>query len=126
MNGSGTTGVYCALVNTTSYTFSRFHQFYATVIGSPDAVIGTDQEIGTKTFVEGVFDGGDLTYTSVTGSVVGALVLYVKNAGATSTWRLIAYIDTSVTGLPVTPNGGNITITWANSSSPDTTGIFAL
>jgi hypothetical protein len=33
---------------------------------------------------------------------------------------LVAYIDSSVTGLPVTPNGGNIGITW-NAS-----GIFAL
>jgi hypothetical protein len=43
---------------------------------------------------------------------VEALVLYRKNAGANTTWRLVAYIDTGVTGLPVTPNGSDITITW--------------
>ena len=32
----------------------------------------------------------------------------------------MAFLDTSVTGLPVTPNGGNITVTW-NAS-----GIFQL
>ena len=47
-------------------------------------------------------------------------MLYRKNAGANTTWPLIAYIDTGVTGLPVTPNGGNITVTW-NAS-----GIFKL
>jgi hypothetical protein len=112
----GTTGVYAALVDTGTYTFSQSHQFYSSLSG----IVGTDQEILTKTQVTGVFDGTDLTYTAVTGASVEAIVLYRKNAGANTTWPLIAYIDTSVTGLPVTPNGGNITITW-NAS-----GIFKL
>ncbi len=117
--GSGTTGVYTALVDTGTYTYSSSDQFFSTVAGTP--VIGTDQEIGaTKTFTSGTFDGADLTYTAVSGASVEALVLYVKNAGANTTWRLVAYLDTSVTGLPVTPNGGSITVTW-NAS-----GIFTL
>jgi hypothetical protein len=117
LNGSGTTGVYCALVDTGTYTYSSAHQFYSSLTG----IVGTDQEIGaTKTFAAGVFDGADVTFPSVTGASCEALVLYVKNAGANTTWQLVAYIDTSVTGLPVTPNGGNITVTW-NAS-----GIFAL
>lgn len=112
----GATGVYCALVDTGTYTFSQSHQFYSSLSG----VVGTDQEILTKTQTAGAFDGTDLTYTAVTGASVEALVLYRKNAGANTTWPLIAYIDTSVTGLPCTPNGGNITITW-NAS-----GIFKL
>ena len=91
--------------------------------GTPSlsGIVGTDQEIGaTKTYTNGVFDGADLTHPSVTGSSAEALVLYVKNAGSNTTWRLVAYIDTGVTGLPVTPNGGNIGTTW-NAS-----GILAL
>ena len=114
-SSEGATGVFCAMV-TSAYTYSSAHQFYSSVSG----VIGTDQEILTKTQVTGTFDGTDLTYTAVSGSQVVALVLYRKNAGANTTWPLIAYIDTGVTGLPVTPNGGNITITW-NAS-----GIFTL
>jgi hypothetical protein len=117
LTGSGTTGVYAALVDTGTYTFSQSHEFYSSLSG----VVGTDQEIGaTKTYTGGVFDGADLTYTAVSGATVEALVLYVKNAGANTTWRLVAYIDTSVTGLPVTPNGGNIAVTW-NAS-----GIFKI
>ena len=112
----GATGVYAALVDTGIYTYSAAHQFYSSLSG----VVGTDQEILTKTQTNGTFDGTDLTYTSVSGATVEALVLYRKNAGANTTWPLIAYIDTGVTGLPVTPNGGNITITW-NAS-----GIFTL
>jgi hypothetical protein len=67
-----------------------------------------------------VFDGADVTFATVSGASVEAIVIFVKNAGAQTTWRLVAYLDTGVTGLPVTPNGGNIGITW-NAS-----GIFAL
>jgi hypothetical protein len=107
-SAEGATGVYCALVDTGTYTFSQAHQFYSSLSG----VVGTDQEILTKTQTTGTFDGTDLTYTSVTGNSVEALVLYRKNAGANTTWPLFCFIDTSVTGLPVTPNGGNITCTW--------------
>ena len=117
LDGSGTTGVYVALVDTGTYTYNAAHEFYSSLSG----IVGTDQEIGaTKSYSAGVFDGGDVTFTSVTGNTVEALVIYRKNAGANTTWRLIAYIDTGVTGLPVTPNRGNISITW-NAS-----GIFAL
>lgn len=117
LNGSGTTGVYVALVDTGTYTYNAADEFYSQLSG----IVGTDQEIGaTKTYTNGVFDGADVTFTSVSGNSVEALVLYVKNAGANTTWRLVAYIDTGVTGLPVTPNGGNISVSW-NAS-----GIFAL
>jgi hypothetical protein len=117
LTGSGTTGVYVALVDLGTYTYSAAHEFYSSLSG----VVGTDQEIGaTKTYANGVFDGADVTFPSVTGNTAEALVIYVKNAGANTTWRLVAFIDTGVTGLPVTPNGGNIGITW-NAS-----GIFAL
>lgn len=109
LNGTGTTGVYCALVDTGTYTYNAAHQFYSDLTG----IVGTDQEIGaTKTYTNGLFDGADVTFPSVTGASAEALVIYVKNAGANTTWRLVAYIDTGVTGLPVTPNGGNITVTW--------------
>jgi hypothetical protein len=108
LTGSGTTGLYAALVDTGTYTYSSAHQYYSSLSG----VVGTDQEVTSPTLTNGLIDGGDCTFTSVTGNSVEAIVLYRKNAGANTTWRLVAYIDTGVTGLPVTPNGGNITITW--------------
>lgn len=105
-----------ALVDTGTYTYSSTHQFLSSLTG----VVGTAQTIGaTKTVTNGVFDGADVTYTAVTGNSAEALVIYV-DTGTAGTSPLVAYIDTGVTGLPVTPNGGDITITW-NAS-----GIFAL
>lgn len=115
-SAEGATGVFVALVDTGTYTYSAAHQFYSDLSG----VVGTDQEITTKTQTNGTFDGDDVTFTSVSGATVEALVIYRKNGGANTTWPLVAYIDTGVTGLPVTPNGGNIDVTW-NAS-----GIFTL
>jgi hypothetical protein len=108
LNGSGTTGVYAALV-TSAYTYSATDQFYSSLSG----VLGTPQEITAKSYTNGLFDGADVTYTAVAGGSTGtAIVIYVKNAGANTTWRLFAYIDTGVTNLPVITNGGDITISW--------------
>lgn len=114
-NSSLTGTVKVALVDTGTYTYSAAHEFYSSVSG----VVGTPQTIGTKTYTNGVFDGADVTFTAVSGATVEALVIYI-DTGTAGTSRLVAYIDTGVTNLPVTPNGGDITITW-NAS-----GIFAL
>lgn len=115
LNGSGATGVYVALVDTGAYTYSAAHQFYSDLAG----IVGTPGEIGAaKSYTNGIFDGADVTFTAVSGATAEALVVYVRNAGANTTWRLVAYIDTAVTGLPVTPNGGDIAIAW------NATGIF--
>lgn len=111
-----TDGPFCALIDTGTYTYSSAHDFYNDLSG----VVGTDQRITAPTVANGTFDGGDLTYTSVSGNSVEALVIYRHNSGANTTWKLVVYLDTSITGLPVTPNGGNITVTW-NAS-----GIFTL
>lgn len=105
-----------ALIDTGTYTYSSTDQFYSS---ASSASVGTPQTIGSKTFTNGVFDGADVTFTAVTGNSVEALIIYI-DTGSAATSPLVAYIDTSVTGLPVTPNGGDITITW-NAS-----GIFAL
>lgn len=115
-NDTSTDGPFCALVDTGTYTYNTAHDFYNDLSG----VVGTDQRLTGPTVTNGTFDGSDLTYSSVSGNSVEALVIYRHNSGANSTWPLVAYIDTGVTGLPVTPNGGNITVTW-NAS-----GVFTL
>lgn len=112
---SGT--VKAALIDTGTYTYNAAHDFWNDAVAG---VIGTPQTIGTKTVTNGTFDGDNVTYTAVSGASVEAIILYIDTGGADSTDPLVAYIDTSVTGLPVTPNGGDITTTW-NAS-----GIFTI
>ncbi len=113
--------VKCALVDTGVYTYNATHQFYDEA-GSNDvlaATVGTPQTIGSKTFLSGLFDGSNLTFASVVGNTVEALVIYI-DTGSNTTSPLVAYIDTGVTNLPVTPNGGDISVTW------NVSGIFNL
>lgn len=103
-----------ALVDTGTYIYSAAHDFYNDLSG----VVGTPGTLASKTTTAGVFDAADLVFSAVSGASVEALVIY-KDTGNAATSALIAYIDTG-TGLPVTPNGGDITIAW-NAS-----GIFAI
>lgn len=119
LNGSGVTGVYAALYDVgVGGAYNPAHSFYSSIAAG---IVGAEQEIGApKTYTNGVFDGADITFPAVVGASCEAIILYRKNSGANSTWRLVAYLDTNITNLPVTPNGGNISVAW-NAS-----GLFAL
>jgi hypothetical protein len=66
----------------------------------------------------GVFDHANETFTAVTGDIFESLTYY-KDSGTASTSPLICNID-SATGLPMTPNGGDIV--WA----PAAGGVFQI
>lgn len=57
---------------------------------------------------------GALTFTSVTGDSAEQLSVY-KDTGTPSTSPLTITWDSASTGLPVTPNGGNIVATWGSN-----------
>lgn len=106
-----------ALVDTGVYTFSSAHQFRNEVSNS--AVISSTT-LANKTITNGVFDADDATFSSVTGANCEALLIF-QDTGIQTTSRLIAYID-SATGLPILPNGGDISVAFSSGSSK----IFAL
>lgn len=84
----------------------------------PD-VVGTPVDLTGRTVVDGVFDANDVTFSAVSGATVTSLVVY-QNTGTPASSNLIAFIDVVASGLPLTPNGGNITVQWSPS------GIFSL
>jgi hypothetical protein len=110
-NISLTTGtVKIALVDTGTYTYSSAHQFYSDLSG----VTANSTALGTKTVTDGYFDSANAEFTAVSGNQSEALIFWI-DTGNGSTSRLVAYLDTNVTGLPVTPNGGDITVVANNS-----------
>lgn len=61
----------------------------------------------------GVFDSTvDYTFSTVTGDAADYLTIY-QYTGVDANDALIATWDSATTGLPVTPNGGDIVVTWA-------------
>lgn len=100
--------VKAALIDTGTYTYSAAHDFWD---DASAGVIGTPQAVANKTYTNGTLDGDNVTYTAVSGASVEAVILYI-DTGTPATSRLIVYLDTGITGLPVTPNGGDINIGW--------------
>jgi hypothetical protein len=113
-----TATIKCVLIDQADDTPTTADDFLNDIAAA--ARVGTPQTLGTKTTTGGVFDAADVTFPSVTGDVSEGILIY-EDTGDEATSHLIAYIDTA-TGLPVTPNGGNITITWDSGANK----IFAL
>lgn len=102
-----------ALIDTADYVFSQTHQFWSSV---PIAArVAVSAALTGKTTTAGVADAADVTFTAVTGDPSEALIIF-QDTGTETTSRLIAYIDTA-TGLPVTPNGGDIIVAWDNGAN---------
>jgi|SRR3954467_12943467 len=102
------------LVDNADYTVNlSTHEFLSDVASG--GRVATSANLSSKTTTAGVADAADVTFTAVTGDQSESLVIY-KDTGSAATSPLIAYIDTA-TGLPVTPNGADITVTWDNGSN---------
>lgn len=113
---SGT--VRAVLIDLADYTYSTAHDYFDDVIGA--ARVANHAGLASKTITDGVFDSADFTWTAVSGDVSEAVILYVDTGGADSTDPLVVFYDTGMTGMPVTPSGGDIDFT-VNAS-----GWFAL
>jgi len=102
------------LIDSADYTYSAAHDEYSG--GATDvpaaAKVAESGTLGSPTVVNGVFDTADFTWTAVTGDQSEAIILWDDTL---TNDRLVAFYDTGMTGMPVTPNGGDINVT-VNSS----------
>jgi hypothetical protein len=105
------------MVDTALYTFAASHEFLSSI--AAEARVTAPTTLTSKTSTNGAADAQDATFAAVNGPSIEALVLYKQVLaldGVTpddTASILIAYIDTA-TGLPITPNGGDIIVTWDN------------
>ena len=79
------------------------------------ARVATSGALTGKTVNGGVADAADVTISSVSGDQFEYIIIY-KDTGTESTSKLIACLDTA-TGLPCTPNDGDVSIQWSNDAS---------
>jgi len=97
-----------------TYTYDAADQ-YVSDLGSVDN--GRSAALASKTVTNGVADAADTTTTATAAVACNALVIF-QHTGTDSTARLIAYIDTPSTGLPMTPAAGqSIPIAWDNGTN---------
>jgi hypothetical protein len=97
-----------------SYTANlSTHQYLSSI--SAGARVATSSALTTLLPGAGVADASDITFTSVSGSQVTQFVIY-RDTGVEATSQLVALFDTAI-NLPITPNGGDITLTWSNDSN---------
>jgi len=112
--GTGGDNIKVVLVDVADYTVNlATHQFLSDVAAA--GRVATSANLAGKSVTAGVADANDITFSAVSGDPSECLVIY-QDTGTATTSRLIAYIDTA-TGLPVTPNGGDITVTWDNGAN---------
>jgi len=104
-----TDNVKVMLVNIPLYSFRADHKYLNDINGSARNPVGP-VALMAKSATSGAASANDVTFTSVSGDPIGALILYM-DTGDERTSPLIAYID-AATGLPITPNGGDIIINW--------------
>lgn len=111
------------------YTFSASHKFVSDLTGAGGTLVGTPATLASKTYTNGVFDAADVTFTAVaSGAAITGILIFQASAVtggsdvAATAQRLIGWIDTG-TNLPITPNGGDLSVAWDNTAG---TKIFKL
>lgn len=112
------------LVNQSNYSPNiSLHQFLGSI--STSARVGTANFITAKTSNSpkpGIADGANVTFTAVNGNQVTHVVIYADVSNNSDTASLLLAIIDTATGLPVTPNGGDITVQWDDGANR----IFAI
>lgn len=96
------------LIDTDDYTVSiDVDEFLSDIAAAAKVAYGT---LANKSSALGTCDADDTVLSAVSGDICEAIV-FAKWTGVEATSALIGYVDTA-TGLPITPNGGDITFTY--------------
>jgi hypothetical protein len=109
-----TDDIEAALIDSAIVTILSSHEDYADVSAGL-IVAGAQADVPGGTASGGVVTlSGALTFSAITGDPADYLTVF-KNTGTGSTSPLMITWDSASTGLPVTPNGGDITVTWGSN-----------
>lgn len=108
-----------SLVDANTTFFTSTDEFYANLDAVANGIIVT-ANLDNASVVSGVLNADDVLFESVNTAIeCETLLLWIDTADA-NTSRLVAWLDTNIDGLPITPDGSNVEITWSAS------GIFKL
>lgn len=103
-----TSNVKLVMVDTGAYTYDDTHEFLSDIPSG--ARIGITGALSSKAVSDlAAFTSANGRADGVTGASVETLAMYI-DTGTPASSRLVAYFDTGVTGLPVTPAGASYNI----------------
>ncbi|MCA0905129.1 hypothetical protein LCM27_01815 [Ruegeria marisrubri] len=93
------------LVDLADYTYAATHEFLTDVPAA--ARVAISGNLTGKSVTDGTVDFDNVTWSAVTGDQSEAFILFV-DTGVEATSRLVHFADAASSGLPVTPNSGDI------------------
>lgn len=96
------------LIDTGAYTYSDTHEFLSDVPSGARIAL-TAALTGKAVSTAAVFSSSNSVFPTVSGASVEAVAMYI-DTGSPATSRLVAFWDTSITGLPVTPSGASYNV----------------
>lgn len=99
------------LIDSADVTISRTtHDFYDDISAG---AVGTPGTLDSVVISAGAVDAADEVFSTVSGDTAEQVVLY-KDTGVAGTSSLLILFDAGgfTSGMPVTPNGGNITLSF--------------
>lgn len=112
INLSATDVIKATLIDSADYTYAGTDTTYvAGANGVADAAKVAVATLGSPTVTSGTYDTADFTWTSVTGDQSEAIILWDDTTSSPVADALLVFYDSSITGMPVTPNGGDINVT---------------
>lgn len=104
-----TDSIIAYLIDLADYTYNTAHDEITDVAVA--SRVATSSALGSTTITDGVFDSADFSWSTVTGDQSEAIILWNDTPTTPTADPLIVFYDTGMTGMPVTPNGGNINVT---------------
>jgi hypothetical protein len=99
------------LIDSADYTYGATHTTYADATVPAASKVAVSPQLTAPTIVDGVFDTADFSWTAVSGDICEAIIIWNDTPTTPTADPLCAFYDTGMTGMPVTPNGGNINVT---------------
>lgn len=96
------------MIDLGTYTYSDAHEFLSDIVSGSQ--IGFSGNLASKSVsAGGAFQSANGRFDAITGVSVEALIMFV-DTGVPATSRLVAFFDTGITGIPVTPAGTSYNI----------------
>jgi len=111
--GDMRTATFRVALLTSSYTYSASHEFLSSITDSPTYRVATGgTNLAGVTTTDGKLDHSDFVFSSLSGSTVTQVVLFVFDAGGDAASRLAYYMDRDSSDVAISkaPSGGDFTV----------------